>query len=491
MDSPPSSDSNSSIQHQIAQALLTGILFAAPAWICLQMAVINDPDLWWHLRAGEWILQHHAFPQTDSFSSFAGGHPWHAYSWAFEVLIYKLFSRFGLLGVLLYSATMVSAITGAIFRLVRRVQPDLMIGLVIVCASFIAMMPIYTPRPWLFTVLFFAIEVELLMHARRTGKCAGLLWLPLIFAIWANIHIQFIDGLIVLGIALTESLLARFWPRVQSRLPLRWIAALFAACVLATLINPYGALIYKDAYALATQHGALTTVSEMQALPFRILSDYVVLFLALSAAFVLGKSRRFGVFEFLLLAFGALTAFRSLRDVWTVVIASAAIIAASIPRFDSDKRNLSWRFYPVVPLVTALVIALGVRTMHANNQVLDRLVANSLPVEAVRHVQAAGYQGPLFNHYGWGGFLMWSLRMPVSIDGRAALQGDDHIARGESTWKGEPGWASDPDLASAHLVIGPRKSALMQLLRSDARFRLAYEDEVADVFVSSSIPEKK
>ena len=56
---------------------------------------------------------------------------------------------------------------------------------------------LYTPRPWLFTILLFILELDILMRARRTGRLRGLLWLPAIFALWANVHIQFIDGRMV------------------------------------------------------------------------------------------------------------------------------------------------------------------------------------------------------------------------------------------------------------------------------------------------------
>ena len=49
---------------------------------------VTDADLWWHLRAGEWITQNHHLPVTDPFSYTGAGKPWIAYSWSFEVLLY-------------------------------------------------------------------------------------------------------------------------------------------------------------------------------------------------------------------------------------------------------------------------------------------------------------------------------------------------------------------------------------------------------------------
>jgi len=56
--------------------------------------------------------------------------------------------------------------------------------------------------------------------------------------------------------------------------------------------------------------------------------------------------------------------------------------------------------------------------------------------------------------------------------------------RSVATWNGEPDWATDGQLVSARLVIGPVHTPLIQLLRIDPRFQLAYEDKVAAVFVA-------
>jgi hypothetical protein len=136
---------------------------------------------------------------------------------------------------------------------------------------------LYTPRPWLFTILFFVLEIDILMQARRSGKIRELLWLPIIFGLWANLHIQFIDGLLVLAIALAEAVLTQRWNAIRTRLRAGWMCGIFLACILATLVNPYGWNIYKIAYTLGTQAGVLSYVVESQALPFRSLSDWSVL----------------------------------------------------------------------------------------------------------------------------------------------------------------------------------------------------------------------
>ena len=89
----------------------------------------------------------------------------------------------------------------------------------------------------------------------------------------------------------------------------------------------------------------------------------------------------------------------------------------------------------------------------------------------------------IYNDYGWGGYLIWELRLPVSIDGRAALYGDDRINRSRATWDGEPNWASDPQLLSAGLIVAPVNTPLTQLLRLNPAFKLTHEDQQTALFV--------
>src|SRR5204862_2814805 len=132
----------------------------------------------------------------------------------------------------------------------------------------------------------------------------------------------------------------------------------------------------------------------------------------------------------------------------------------------------------------ALTVVLVFRSSNLRDGAVQEEMARILPVHAVEAIQARNYAGPLYNDYNWGGYLIWALHMPVSMDGRASLYGDEAIERSMTTWGGQPGWQSDPALQAAGIVIGPSNSPLMQLLQTDPHFQLAYRDKLAAVFVA-------
>ncbi|MBV8673334.1 MAG: hypothetical protein JOZ33_07870, partial [Acidobacteriaceae bacterium] len=392
---------HSSPSNQIARALLAAMLCSVPAFICFRTgagACVSDPDLGWHLRTGEWILQHHAVPRVDFFSRFGAGKPWQAYSWLFEVVLFRLVQWFHLDGVMVYMGVMLTAIAVALYRLVSRLQPDFTRSTILTMAGLAVLSRLYTPRPWLFTILFFIVEIDILMQARRTGDSRKLWWLPPLFVIWANIHIQFINGLLVLFVAACEPLLARWWKPFTSRLSMRSLWFALAACILAACANPYGAGIYKVAHDLASQPGVLNTVSEMHALPFRSLMDFLLLFLTLAAAGVMFRFHLFFPFETLMLAVAVVLAFRSQRDIWFLAVIAMVILAEGLPPRSTPavsqeaQRDARWTV-PVSVGATVLLVISSAFAMKIRNDRLEGSLAEQMPVRAVEVIRERQYPG--------------------------------------------------------------------------------------------------
>src|SRR5437763_5188305 len=83
--------------------LYYAILFAVPN------KLLSDPDTFWHIRVGQWILDHAQFPTVDVFSYTAGGKPWISTEWLSEVIFATAFKFGGWHAVVLLSAAACSA----------------------------------------------------------------------------------------------------------------------------------------------------------------------------------------------------------------------------------------------------------------------------------------------------------------------------------------------------------------------------------------------
>lgn len=464
------------------------VLFTAAVSFAVRLVGVIDTDLWWHMAVGRWIVDHRAIPYTEPFSEIGSSKPFEAYSWLFELVVYWFFQKFGLVGIVVFSSAMAVAIAAAIHHLVRRLNSTFLLGVGITFLSIFTMGRLYTPRPWLPSILFFALELDILMKARKKGETRELYWLPPIFAVWVNMHIQFVDGLIVLGIALVEALLATRWRAIQTNFRAARMALIFAGCVVATFVNPYGPRIYKVAYDLVAQGAGLAHLPELTAIPFRTLDDWCVLFFALAATAALARARKPSVFEVVLLAFSVIVSFRSQRDIWVLAIVGAALLASNVAEHMEDQFLLKVSSIPLLSLSTVAAAALVFFLMGINDTALQERLGKSLPIAAVDAIEAHGWSGPLYNDYGWGGYLIWSMRQPVSIYGRNTVYGVQKVLRSDATWNGQVGWDSDPDLLRANLIIAKRGAPLVQLLQLQPCLQAVYEDPVAVVFIPGKAP---
>ena len=468
--------------------------FIDALWLVCLMVIVSaksicpaaamDEDLWWHLSAGDWIVKHAAVPWRDVFSRYGTERLWIDYSWLFDVSVSRIFSAWGLHGILVFTTLLTLAFVAALVFLFShycRMLRAIALAALVFCAS----SALITPRPWLASCIFFVLELYLLLQARERGRVAWLLPVPLLFVLWANVHIQFIYGLGMIGLCALEAPLASLlkWP-LSAKLGSRCYWALLAASITGTLLNPYGWKLYSVVVQYATENVALQVIQEMQAMQFRNMRDWAALFLVCAALFRASHLRQGYGLILSLLTVSLWFGFRSARDAWFLATASALTIAASegpVERGLGKIRRMQW--------CIALPIGIGLAFVMLNSagvstKALQRAVGQRFPAKAAAYIESHELRNPLFNSYNWGGYLIWRLpKMPVSIDGRANVYGDIGLARFAEAWSGKPNWEKNSELMNANSILLERDSALASILRSDRRFRLVYDDERACVFV--------
>ncbi len=252
-------------------------------------------------------------------------------------------------------------------------------------------------------------------------------------------------------------------------------------------MNPFFFGIYKTAFELGTQPEVLNLIRELAPLTFRSAANYVLLLIGIVAVALLARRKGLNLFSWTLLLWAFAFTLRSRRDEWMLAVVGIATIASNLG-YQADWTIKAPKLRSLGTLVaTALIIVCACRMSGINSARVEEAIGAALPASAVEFVKAQQLPGPLFNNYGWGGYLIWSLpNLPVSIDGRAALHGTPRFKQSLATWGAEPGWDSDPDLQRANLIVAPYDAALCAVLRLDPRFQLVYEDKVAAVFTRRS-----
>src|SRR5688500_8861617 len=67
-------------------------------------SLLNDPDMFWQIKIGQWIVANHAVPFTDIYSFTRAGEPWMSSSWLSQVLFAQAFDLGGWAGVVILTA---------------------------------------------------------------------------------------------------------------------------------------------------------------------------------------------------------------------------------------------------------------------------------------------------------------------------------------------------------------------------------------------------
>ncbi len=454
---------------------------------------VVDNDIWLHLKVGDWILEHSSVPRTGILSRTTADRPWAAYSWFYELLLSLFHSRFHLAGISVYGLLLTVAVAYSIFWMTRRLSGTFWKACILATLTCAAFLFRVFPRPVFFSMTLFTLTLTLLLEARRTGRPQLLYWLPPIFVLWANTHIQFIYGIFTLGLFVLVSVLQEVGARRNFRqdwlmapsLPIRTLLILFVACAVATCIGPYSYHLYFVVFDYARSTFPYNHIREFQALDFRNYTDFVQLLVTGFAFFTLGRQKVLDLFLLALLCAASIIGFRSQRDAWFVCIPAAACLALAFAGAQRENHNNeTWGERADLAISLALLIFLYGRALGFNSQNLRLAVASRYPVQAINFLRDHPQPGPLYNTYDWGDFIAWYMpNLPVAIDGRTDLYGDELDSLFIMTEDGSVSWNDNPYLRDAQVFLLPKDKPLTNFLASDPRFDLIYQDSLAVVLV--------
>jgi hypothetical protein len=494
----------------------------------VQMAnFATDPGVGWHLLSGEITLKAEAVPHFDPFLASAVPRRWISDQWLADVGLFALFAAgswpliYGALGAL-YLATYFLIL----YPLTVRLTGAPILAAATCFLAFKVGQLHFILRPVVCGFFCFALTAALMWRGTipRPGeptvpasRRVPLILLPLLFAVWANLHPSFVLGLVFLalhpiGLAI-DTVCQRIFRRGTP--PTGSIGAsilLLIAAAAATCLNPNGLELHRSIVLLGRDPFFMNYHQEW--LPPDPLVG-VGLTLTLTTAVLCGaflteqRPRTWGAFELLsALVFGWL-AFSSIRVIpfFGIVVAvplarslaNRTLIAATTTGLRGMLRD-AWRAISRRELggprgvVVTIILCLGL--------VSDPLIRGAVfmypgpfgpspdrfPAKAVAAL--AEYAAPERRVIAvappqWGGFITWRgdpFIRPI-IDDRNTLLGAPFYRQFLGAFVPGGAWSDYLSRSGATHLVWPTTDPLVAAVRADGRYREAYTDEVATVFV--------
>ncbi|MBI5415695.1 MAG: tetratricopeptide repeat protein [Candidatus Omnitrophica bacterium] len=516
-------------------SFLAGWLAIAFLFGCLFLAAsieIKDLDLWLHLGAGRYILEHHRIPLQDIFSCTVSGTPWINHEWLFQVLVWSVYQSAGFDG-LIGLQILVIAVTFALLLMLgydreRQSGAVFVLLLVILIYQFR-----FTLRPEIFSLLFFVVDVYILAFHLNSRRA---LWaLFLVQVLWTNMH-----GFFILGPVLVGTQWLGEWTKRRVRLPWEWnktgrlnnreyhqLKELCLVVLLACLFNPNflkGAL-YPLRVFLSLPGDSRVFFQHIQELhpPLSWATvfsldhqGYFKILILISFLGFIWNFRRLDVGMLLLWLIFLVFSLQAVRNmVFFAFVAYLAFLANN--RDFSPARMLRLRLpwphcahWAVIGFKVVLIVWM-VRFIDQNSlrgyydfdhyrrkSEFGGISLRNYPYKAVNFLVANNIRGNFFNDFNSGAYLIGRTfpNIRVFIDGRTEEYGANFFKTYEKIWKGDRAAfehaAADYRLTGAFLnsVYVPAPAEFLSYLYERKDWVLVYFDDDAAIFLRD-VPENK
>jgi hypothetical protein len=374
---------------------------------------VGDPDFWWHLKTGQYIVAQHKLPVPDPFAyTTATATPVSpdeaatrrfnlTHEWLAQAVWYLVYTVGGFPAVVLWKALLLTALCAFTGFIAARRTGSWLWGVAAALAASSLAFDFARDRPSILSYVFTAAFIVICESRRR-------LWLlPVLSVIWANCHGGFFLGWIVCGAYCAEALLRRA-PDVRRLLLMSGLAVALSG------LNPNG--FASLATVLRYRHSPLqATLIEWSPADLWGPPYAFDILLYAAALLLLLNWKRVRLADWLLFAAFAAASITAFRNEMLIGLLAPALIAAYFPARLKLPRALA---------AAAPAAALG---MLATATVYGALRGSFFqlraaewryPAGAVAFLKANHIDAPLFNTYEYGGYLIWK-DVPVFIDGRA------------------------------------------------------------------------
>lgn len=419
------------------------ILFLVSVFI-LGIIKIEDTDTWTHLSFGRWIWENKAIPLTEPFIKTSPPFPYN--NWLFGFSFYTAYHFFGIYGVILLKALIVTIAFLILLRDSLRPYRNIPVAIVIMAATVIMSRTRFVERPDIFLMVFLPFSIFSLNAFVYDNK-KYIYALPVVHMLWANSHtsipLMFIPFCAFIAGGIIQRYLNRvsggkeMFPFTPSSAQVKTIILIFILSFLFSLISPYFIKQYTVSSLVLSSDWWKQEIMELQKptwvnmkYPF-IMAPLVILTFILNLFF--SKTRRTVSLIHLILVIPFLyLSFTAMRFIFLAAIISGPVVARNISGLFKDKRweglLSGWvgvALTGIVILIYPLLILKYDIGPFSNERKITGFGINydEVPEGALKYMDRRGIYGDVFNLFQWGGYITWRdfpRRRPF-IDGRGFL----------------------------------------------------------------------
>lgn len=401
--------------------------------------ISGDDDVFWHLATGRYIVETQQVPSTDIFGYITQGQEWMPFEWGWDVLTYSLYNIGGYTAISIFRTLIFLLIFFLLFIVLRKFNVSYsLIFLFFILLAF-GIIDRLTPRPHIISLFFFTLLLYIIItykyFDRKNFKI--LFFVPLLFLVWANMHMGIIAGIFLFGIFVLSEILICYKPQTfstkeiipLSKPELYRLILIFVATVIVMFINPNSYATYFYAYD-HTKMKLLETINEWRS-PFDAMfgggfvTTIYKIFLFGGIIILYYSFKRKDLFPALVFIGFAIYSVRAVRFTVDYLIIITIFLAVSVNFIINNSKIETIQIFfnrsPLPKLILAALFVFLIFNIPSNKLYLDQLQyyrisgfginSDFIPTQMfdfmkVNEIPIKGEKP--FNHFGSGGFLVWN-----------------------------------------------------------------------------------
>jgi len=410
---------------------------------------VVDLDIWWHLKTGEYIVNHKSLPTAAEFNYALPSQEWINIGWIFDVCAYAAYKVAGIPAVQVLKITVILSSFLLILLLLIKFYGGIqwyttLILLLAVIAGSVRLQPRPEAVSFLFITLFWYI-LESYRRKELTGnKVYFLAAVPVIEMVWANVHPFYAIGIIIAGIYLFSAVVQKVvkFSGYDTETDTRSIVvftSIFIASALIVMLNPYGVRIYEtflSYFSIILGNGKVVpeTVSELMSPWSKMFSGdlFVIAYKTLAIAGVASfffTRRRVSIVNLLLFLMFFVLSLKYMRNTGIFALIAAVIINNNVSK-DSIVPGIIGKCVCCIVIITSITVS----WLFLTRRLYDDVAGFGLGVKpyfflthACEAVKTQKLPGRVYNDYNTGGYLLWSIvpEYTVFLDGRMDFTAED------------------------------------------------------------------
>lgn len=471
------------------------------------MNLLNDGDTGYHIRVGDYILEHKILPKQDMFSHHTPPLPWTAHEWLSEIIMSLVHKAYGLNGIVIFFSAFLAFSYACYYNFLKSYRANFYLTLILTISVIASSKIHWLARPHVFSILIMVIWLRILEEYQH-GTRDRLYLLPLIMILWANLHGGYIIGIVLIGIYWLDGAFSRLTAKVPADRAnaaerFKKLGFVMMACAATAMINPIGYKILLFPFKLTGDTYLMDHVGEFLSPNFHDPLFYRYVLILLLGVLALSV-KRLRCYETIIILFFVNISLVSVRYIPLCVIFITPIMLRQIQEMISASdsgflRALTKRSDNLAavdaaskwPLLKGAVIFLLVLVIF-NDRLKWNFDPKTKPVAAVEFLKKEHINGNMFNNDEFGDYLIYaSPAYKPFIDGRLDMYGSKIMKEYYKIVRFEPGWEKILEKYEISWFLIPSGDVLYRHLLEAEGWQLVYSDKVAAIIVKDDPAHKE